>query len=861
MSIKDSRALSGVAFAGLALVLSGCGGGGGTSAVLNGGNPLINVSSFTGTYDSSTVSQFLANQEFQNVARYSRTGTATSSSLHPYVLTNIHEAYGYGLSGAGAKIAILDTGFNTPSQVNTGLASSAFVETLAKRDKIQFLGTIRDATGDPFTGGQTPNHGAIVASIAAASFDGSRADDKKGSSFYSSYYGSQYPFRSFSDLDHGMMGVAFNADLVISDYISVNGSLTGMAQLTNGLASTGANVINNSWGQTHPSTGDLLTLPANIPADISSYSTRQASDWLWTNTGQAFSVNNWISYHDSLENFQRNGVVVFALQNSNDSQPSLMASLPSIYPNLKGAWIAVGSIDTRGSTRATMSVSTPLSAPCGRAAEYCVVVDGQELTGSGIVSSRGYSPGLSGASLAAPQVSGMIALLAQAFQGQNLTPSDLAARLLATSYNRFSGFTRSGTRDFGNGVEHDYSSTFGHGIPDMLAALQPVVTNTAPLSFISSGTPLNGTRLPVTRSGIVTGEPFGDALTLGLSAHQALSFDALGAGFPVALDRLSHQRPYKKSLGASFLPKAVYENQFAVRAGSQEHGLGSFVLARGLSLQKLSQELSTRSTPEPDLSWQSLNLPSTGPMSEAVQATMGFQSNDLHWFGYTSSSRAQERGLNNKLARSPEPIDPNVMGVSVFKRFEGSENASFVAIDYRHEFDAVKGSESQGAMRIGESLQVVSLTPGFQMQAGQWNFSAIASVSINRIEGHDDDRSLLSLSGPFVSTGALIKVTRQNMLDNRDSAYLQVWQPERIEKASVRLKVPQASGLTSPIRYNTVVETIHPSGREVGLGVGYSWRAGKATRAALEVSVVSDPGHQQETNQDVAARFNWIVNF
>lgn len=861
MAKQNNRALGGAVLACFAMALSGCGGGGGTSAVLNGDNPLINVGSFTGSYDSSTVSQFLENQEFQNVARYSRTGAATSSSLHPYVLTNIHEAYGYGLSGAGTKIAILDTGFNTPAQVNTGLASNAFAETLAKREKIQFLGTIRDATGDPFTGGQTPNHGAIVASIAAAPFDGSRSDDKKGSSFYSSYYGSQYPFRSFSDLDHGMMGVAFNADLVISDYLSVNGSLSGMAQLTNGLASTGANVINNSWGQTHPATGDLLILPANIPADISSYSTRQASDWLWTNTGQAFSVNDWVSYHNSLESFQRNGVVVFALQNSNDSQPSLMASLPSIYPNLKGAWITVGSIDTRGSSRATMSVTAPLSAPCGRAAEYCVVVDGQELTGSGIVSSRGYSPGLSGASLAAPQVSGMIALLAQAFQGQNLTPSDLAARLLATSYNRFSGFTRAGTRNFGNGVEHDYSSTFGHGIPDMLAALQPVVTNTAPLSFIASGTPLNGTRLPVTKSGIVTGEPFGDAITLGLSAHQALSFDALGAGFPVALDKISYQRPYRKPLGAGFLPKAIYENQFAVKADSQGHSLGSFVLARGLSLHKLSHDLSAKAGPEPDLSWQALSLPSTGPLSETVQATMGFQSKDLHWFGYTSSSRAYRGTLNNKLTRASEEIDPNVMGISVFKRFEGSDRGGFVAIDYRHEFDAVKGSESHGAMRIGEGLQVISLTPGFHIQAGKWNFSAIASVGVNRIEGHDDDRSLLSLSGPFVSTGALIKVTRQKVLDERDSAYLQVWQPERIEKASARIKVPQASGLNNPIRYNTYVETIHPSGREVGLGVGYSWSAGKATRAAIEVSLVSNPGHQREASQDVAARFNWIVNF
>lgn len=850
------------------MLLAGCGGGGGGSSVINGSNPLINTGNYTGTYSASTVSQFLANTEFQNISRYSRTGSSTASSLHPYVLTNIHEAYGYGLSGQGTKIAILDTGFNTPAQVNTGLASNAFVETLAKSDKTQFLGTIRDATGDPFTGGQTPNHGAIVASIAAAAFDGSRADDKKGINFYSSYYGAQYPFRSFSDLDHGMMGVAFNANLVISDYLSVNGSLSGMAQLTNDLAGTGANVLNNSWGQTNPSTGDLLTLPANIPTDISGYTTRQASDWLWSNTGQPFSVNDWISYHDALERFQRNGVVVFSLQNSSDAQPSLMASLPSIYPNLKGAWIAVGSIDTRGSSRATMTVSPPLSASCGRAAEYCVVVDGQELTGSGIVSSRGYSPGLSGASLAAPQVSGMIALLAQAFQGQNLTPADLAARLLATSYNGFAGFTRAGTRNFGNGVTHDYSSTYGHGIPDMLAALQPVVSSTTPLAFVTNGTPLEGDRLAVASSGLIAGRAFGDGLQLGLSSVRALSFDALGGGFPIALNQLSHRRPFHAPLGAGFLPKSIQNHGVAVKA-SIDGGLDTgLVMGRNLSLNALSENLAdtSRSNPGRGVDWQALSIPMTGPLSEPVNAVVGLQhSKGLHWFGYaTSSQSAALSGLGGRVAGPSygSPNDSNVLGISLLKHFQGEPGWSgFIGMDYRHEFETLKGSQSHGALQLGESLQTISLTPGIELKRGDWSFSAIASVGINRVGAGQFSEGLLEIAEPFISTGALFKLHREHLVDHKDSAYIQVWQPERVEAATLLVRTPRVNGIDSQIAYNRESLTISPSGREIGLGLGYSWLVSSSTRAAFEVAFVSNPGHQATAPNSRSARFNWIVDF
>ena len=141
--------------------------------------------------------------------------------------------------------------------------------------------------------------------------------------------------------------------------------------------------------------------------------------------------------------------MVYALSNTTSyTDADFQAALPELFSELEEAWITAVNVEITGSSGD--ETYTRKSAPCGSTGKYCLGADGYQIVGAAYDSSNtnSYWAGVSGTSFVAPQISGAIAVLAEAFPSQS--PEQLTDRLLASADNTF--FSHDAAVTFGNGV-------------------------------------------------------------------------------------------------------------------------------------------------------------------------------------------------------------------------------------------------------------------------------------------------------------------------------------------------------------------------------------------------------------------------
>ncbi|WP_305806256.1 autotransporter serine protease [Stenotrophomonas sp. YIM B06876] len=271
-------------------------------------------------------------------------------------LTNARAAQAAGLTGAGLRIGVIDSGVNRnhPTLAGRVVANYNYVD-----PKKNNLG-VDDVVG----------HGTTVAQLAAGAAVG------------------QWPG-----------GIAPGAQIVSARIINdkaptddgsgkgneVTGAL-GLAPVHQDLINAGVRIMNNSWG-------GLYWTNASATAPI-------AAEY------RPFIIGN-------------DGLVVFATGNESKANPSDMAALPSQpgpggtrpAADLERGWLAVAALDT-----ATPTQLAYYSNACGVAMNYCLVAPGTSMFigPDATAGNLAYFYG-SGTSYATPLVSGAAALVWQAF--------------------------------------------------------------------------------------------------------------------------------------------------------------------------------------------------------------------------------------------------------------------------------------------------------------------------------------------------------------------------------------------------------------------------------------------------------------
>ncbi len=269
-------------------------------------------------------------------------------------LTNTYAAHDAGYDGSGVTIGVVDSGIMRSNPTVAGRVKAELIYV----DPSQNNTNVDDVVG----------HGTWVSEIAAGA-----------------------PFDKFPG------GIAPGADLVSARIIAddapdddgntppsvVTASDAQFFQQVNSdLIQYGVQVMNNSWGGITWDTGDATV--------------NQAFD-------QAY--RRFVIQHD--------GLVVFAAGNDSQDDPSTIAALPSVAPDLERGWLTVVAVDSNNPTQIDS-----FSNRCGIAMDWCLAAPGDVIVLGKDTTASTADPDyyiVRGTSLAAPIVSGAAALVWQAF--------------------------------------------------------------------------------------------------------------------------------------------------------------------------------------------------------------------------------------------------------------------------------------------------------------------------------------------------------------------------------------------------------------------------------------------------------------
>ncbi len=230
-------------------------------------------------------------------------------------------------------------------------------------------------------------------------------------------------------------------------------------------------------------------------------------------------------------------VMVWAAGNDRDAQVSVRAGLPHHFPELTSGWLAVVAADVAG-------VEPSYTNRCGLAASWCITAPGggDSAYYHGILSAQS-GGGLvrkSGTSMAAPHVTGGLALLLDAFP--TISPQQAALRLLQTA--TYEGLETADGCTIDSCEASEMQAVFGQGQMDVQAALQPIGT----LSIADGQSSYR-----MDRSYLIASDLLYTPLSDAVDDIEILAYDSFdGAGFSASLGSLIFPPPASSAVFPAF---------------------------------------------------------------------------------------------------------------------------------------------------------------------------------------------------------------------------------------------------------------------------------------------------------------------
>ena len=708
--------------------------------------------------------------------------TAEYNAQAGLALINASDAYARGLTGAAIIIGLLDSGLDvTHPEFEGRIAPGGF-------DFVDGVPEMSDPNG----------HGTHVGGIIAANRDG-----------------------------NGMHGVAYDALLLPIRIIDETGLIplgdVDLAAAIDHAVANGAVILNNSWGSIAPITA--FTRP-EIEADSPELlaAVQRAVD---SGTVIVFAAGNGALL---------NGVLVAFVD------PNIQAGLPFLFPEFEELWVAVIAVDLNG--------AEPLyTNRCGVAAAWCITAPGgsDDQAAGGVFSTEpggGYDT-LSGTSMAAPHVSGSIAVLMQLFP--ELTPQAILDRLFETANS--------------TGLYAD-ATIFGHGLLDLEKATRPVG-----VVAILTGSSLSGPVFDLAASSIELGPAFGDGLKLALAGTQLTVFDKYRAGFAVdlgALVRPASSRPALRDILRGFGNSRTGES---ADLGGRGEAVYAFTAAPG----EYRTPANAGSGQERKLSRFSLTV----PRGDSGELRVGYNVSPALDFGLYGQGRVERNTVSSGAFRAPHlsfaeegysasaALDVANIGTVRVGSFSGRSNASGAVVAFG---SAVEISRSAGGAHVsflaGSLLERETLlgsrTEGaFDLGSGTPTYFAGFSAEVAVTSRFSLAGSFYGgLSYPTVARGSLftnvsaietrsfsLGLLGRDILKPGDRLGFVLNQPLRVTRGEAELTLATGRDRDGNVFQQAFAADLTPEGREVDFEAFY--RVGLAEQTTLTTSAMlrTQPGH------------------
>ena len=696
-------------------------------------------------------------------------GSSGAGNDSPLQYVCASSAYARGATGDGIQVAVVDTGVRA---THSDLDGNMVAFTTGS----DTVNSDNDASDDH-------GHGTHVAGIIAGERQGGVASSH-GVAFDAQIYG----FKALDSDGAGSDTTLGNAFGLIENIAAID-------------------IINNSWGTN---------------ADCSSATACRALG--------ATIYDNW----EDLSQLSTPKISVFAAGNDSEDQPSAECQTMVYNSDINAVSVCVVAIstdDSGGYSQGKGFLAT-FSNKCGKVSSYCIAAPGDTLYNTGYLSNSHYTT-KSGTSMAAPMVSGGLAIIMEEFS--SLTPAQVVSRLLSTA------------NDSG---EYSQTSIYGHGLMNLNAATAAVGS----LQTINGSNLLddpNTSYNDLVNNSFLSSAAFSNALNASLNNQTMEVYDSFDrANFKVNLSDFFSS--------GSYISQNTIQNHLA-RLQPKQKNEDSFKNLFGNFSVEYEGDYLTRSLFQTSGDFIALGY---------NQSTNNFENSINPLSSFFNDSQFGNKYLENPYFYVGSGEDyfmsfnpNNSFGIDTFTNQKSSDygfslnfnpilsggnhevvgDLQFV-LGLNYEENKFLNSTSSGVFATGDMSSTNFTGLKYKKNiSDELTFIGSGFAGYTHIDKAAN--SYINGSSPIMTSSFTVGLTKSNFLKEKQNISFFINQPQRVENGNISLRLPTSSDRDRTVTYSDLSVDLEPDARQLNLDIIFNKEITDKSNLSANITHVKNGDH------------------